>query len=129
MRKTSAWMALSAGAALLAWTTMAMGQGAPAPAAPVPAALVTDAPVPKFEVDPFWPKPLPNNWALGQVGGVAIDERDHVWIIHRPDSLTPNEKNAATNPPIAKCCVPAPPRLSNSIRTATSCRPGAVRAP
>src|SRR5438046_3317256 len=65
--------------------------------------------VPKFEVDPFWPKPLPNNWALGQVGGVAIDERDHVWIIHRPDSLTPNEKNAATNPPIAKCCVPAPP--------------------
>jgi NHL repeat-containing protein len=67
------------------------------------------ADVPKFEVDPFWPKPLPHNWALGQVGGVAVDERDHIWIIHRPDSLTPNEKNAATNPPTAKCCVPAPP--------------------
>ena len=21
---------------------------------------------PKFEVDPFWPKPLPNHWILGQ---------------------------------------------------------------
>ena len=73
------------------------------------AVVAVAADVPKFEVDPFWPKPLPNNWALGQVGGVAVDEREHVWIIHRPDSLTPNEKNAAANPPIAKCCIPAPP--------------------
>jgi len=64
--------------------------------------------VPKFEVDPFLPKPLPNNWALGQVGGIAVDERDHVWIIHRPDSLTPAEKAASFTPPRAKCCVPAP---------------------
>ena len=64
--------------------------------------------VPRFEVDPFWPKPLPNNWTLGQVAGVAIDERDHVWIIHRPNSLARNEKHAAAKPPAAKCCVPAP---------------------
>ena len=42
-----------------------------------------------FEVDPFWPKPLPNQWILGQVAGVAVDARDHVWVIHRPGSLTP----------------------------------------
>jgi len=26
--------------------------------------------VPKFEPDPYWPKPLPNNWMIGQVSGV-----------------------------------------------------------
>jgi hypothetical protein len=76
-------------------------------AAWVSAAVAAD--VPKFEVDPFWPKPLPNNWALGQVGGIAVDDRDHVWIIHRPESLTPAEKAASFNPPRAKCCVSAPP--------------------
>ena len=61
--------------------------------------------VPRFEVDPSWPKPLPNNWALGQVAGVAVDARDHVWIIQRPNSLARNEKLAAAQPPAAKCCV------------------------
>jgi hypothetical protein len=28
---------------------------------------------PRFEVDPFWPKPMPNNWVLGQTIGVAVD--------------------------------------------------------
>src|SRR3954464_10115437 len=71
-------------------------------------AIAAAAEVPQFEVDPFWPKPLPNNWTLGQVGGIAVDERDHVWIIQRPSSLTRGERLAATNPPTAKCCVPAP---------------------
>jgi DNA-binding beta-propeller fold protein YncE len=65
--------------------------------------------VPVFDVDPHWPKPLPNNWILGQVAGVAVDARDHVWIVHRPLSLTPNEIGAAQQPPIADCCDPAPP--------------------
>src|SRR5262245_61621494 len=43
--------------------------------------------VPQFQVDPFWPKPLPNNWLVGQVAGVHVDKRDHIWIIHRPASL------------------------------------------
>jgi NHL repeat len=64
---------------------------------------------PQFQVDPFWPKPLPNNWILGQVSGVAVDAGDHVWIIQRPNSLTADEKGAALNPPRSKCCVPAPP--------------------
>jgi hypothetical protein len=72
-------------------------------------ALAAAADVPKFEVDPSWPKPLPNNWTLGQVAGVAVDERDHVWIMQRPRSLSRLEAAAAQKPPRAKCCVPAPP--------------------
>jgi DNA-binding beta-propeller fold protein YncE len=66
---------------------------------------------PRFEVDPFWPKPLPNKWILGQTIGVSVDPQDHVWIIHRAGSLEPNEVHATTNPPIAQCCAPAPPIL------------------
>jgi len=66
---------------------------------------------PRFEVDPFWPKPLPNHWILGQTIGVSVDAQDHVWIIHRAGSLEPNEVHATTNPPIAQCCAPAPPIL------------------
>ena len=66
---------------------------------------------PVFEVDPLWPKPLPNHWILGSVIGVAVDARDHVWIIHRPGSLEPGEMHATTHPPIAQCCAPAPPVL------------------
>jgi hypothetical protein len=47
--------------------------------------------VPTFDVDPAWPKPLPNQWILGAVAGVAVDPRDHVWIVHRPSTLQPNE--------------------------------------
>lgn len=64
--------------------------------------------VPSFQVDPFWPKPLPNNWIIGQVAGVAVDSHDHVWIIHRPRSLTEREAGAAQNPPISDSCYPAP---------------------
>ena len=66
---------------------------------------------PRFEVDPFWPKPLPNKWILGQTIGVSVDAQDNVWIIHRAGSLEPNEVHATTNPPIAQCCAPAPPIL------------------
>ena len=61
-----------------------------------------------FQVDTSWPKPLPNNWILGQVAGIAVDARDHVWIIHRPKTLIDEEKGAALDPKRAKCCVPAP---------------------
>jgi DNA-binding beta-propeller fold protein YncE len=47
--------------------------------------------VPTFQVDPFWPKPLPNHWLVGAVVGVAVDGQDHVWITHRPSTLQPNE--------------------------------------
>src|SRR5678816_4875937 len=47
--------------------------------------------VPLFAVDPSWPQPLPNNWILGAVAGIAVDRQDHVWIVHRPSTLQPNE--------------------------------------
>ncbi|MBI3402082.1 MAG: hypothetical protein HY048_11735 [Acidobacteria bacterium] len=66
---------------------------------------------PRFEVDPLWPKPLPNHWILGQTIGVSVDAQDHVWIIHRAGSLEPGEVHATTNPPTAQCCAPAAPIL------------------
>ena len=50
---------------------------------------------PAFRVDPGWPKALPNHWLVGAVAGVAVDSKDHVWIIHRPSTLQPNETRAA----------------------------------
>jgi DNA-binding beta-propeller fold protein YncE len=65
---------------------------------------------PMFEVDPLWPKPLPNNWLLGWTIGTWVDEQDNVWIIHRgAGGLHNNERGAELNPPIAECCRTAPP--------------------
>ena len=68
------------------------------------------AQAPRFEVDPMWPKPLPNHWVYGNVIGVGVDTKDHIYIIHRgAGSLEPKEIYATTNPPSSECCVPAPP--------------------
>jgi hypothetical protein len=64
--------------------------------------------VPQLRPEPFWPKPLPENWILGQVSGIAVDLEDHVWLVHRPGSLLDDEKGAMHNPPATKCCKPAP---------------------
>ena len=75
---------------------------------------------PRFEVDPMWPKPLPNHWLLGNAIGVAVDSNDHIWIVHRQASLEAMENYAVANPPGPKrqmgvveseCCAPAPPVL------------------
>jgi DNA-binding beta-propeller fold protein YncE len=63
---------------------------------------------PVFEVDPLWPKPLPNHWMIGSAIGLSVDERDHVWILHRPSSLADNEKGLALTPPTGECCAIAP---------------------
>jgi hypothetical protein len=90
---------------------------------------------PQFEVDPSWPEELPNNWLIGQVGGIAVDRHDNIWIIQRARTLTNDEAGAtdayidpatgdtATNEegvpinalghprpfgPISGCCLPAP---------------------
>ena len=54
---------------------------------------------PKFEVDPSWPKPLPNLWVTGGIGGVCIDSRDHVFILNRRD-LTDNDLDAGRQAPV-----------------------------
>jgi len=93
------------------------------------------AQAPEFDVDPFWPKPLPNQWQIGQVGGIAVDRHDNIWIIQRARTLTNDEAGAtdayvdpetgetATNDdgvpinalghprpfgPVSECCNPAP---------------------
>ena len=66
---------------------------------------------PTFQVDPAWPKTLPNNWIMGQASGVAVDAEDHIWVVQRPRTLTDDEKAASLTPPRTKCCVPAPPVL------------------
>ncbi len=70
------------------------------------------AQAPRFEVDPMWPKPLPNHWLLGSTIGVSVDAQDHVWIIHRSSAtLNANERGAELDPPTGECCKGAPPVL------------------
>jgi DNA-binding beta-propeller fold protein YncE len=90
---------------------------------------------PIFEVDPFWPKPLPNHWVTGSTIGLSVDAQDNVWTIHRPNTVEDNFKAAdimvgdakgrddealpgagptrapASPTPIGKCCKVAPPVL------------------
>ena len=66
---------------------------------------------PRFEVDPMWPKPLPNGWYQGMTIGVWADAQDHIWIVHRPDSLNAGEAAADQNNLTSTCCKKAPPVL------------------
>ena len=83
---------------VFAWLAAAQSRGA-APQAPI------------FEVDPFWPKPLPNHRVLGSTIGLSVDAQDHVWVIHRPSTVEDNFKAADFDPPIGVCCKVAPPVL------------------
>jgi DNA-binding beta-propeller fold protein YncE len=72
---------------------------------------MVEAPI--FEVDPMWPKPLPNEWLLGMTIGVSVDPQDNVWIVHRGSStLANNEKGSELKPPVAACCNSAPPVIA-----------------
>ena len=80
------------------------------------AALATIAAVPQqavqaptFEVDLMWPRPMQNHWLLGSAVGVAVDSRDHVFVVHLTNSFTARtEIGADANPPIGECCRSAP---------------------
>ena len=93
---------------LLLLLPLACGSPADAPATSAGAgAAETDtaaSDIPRFRVDPFWAREFPNNWMLGQVSGVAVDELDHVWIVHRPRTLDARQRGEE-----GMCCVPAPP--------------------
>jgi hypothetical protein len=66
--------------------------------------------VPRFEVDPLWPKPLPNAWVLGSTIGLWVDDQDLVWIVHRPETLADNEASLDMDVPTSReCCRRAPP--------------------
>jgi len=84
---------------------------------------------PKYVVDPSWPRPLPHQWQIGQVPGIAVDRDDNIWIVQRMRELTDDERGAddfsqpanpgAGNPQMrngaprqqgarSDCCFPAP---------------------
>ncbi len=65
---------------------------------------------PMFEVDPLWPKPLPNHWLLGMTIGLWVDDQDHIWIIHR-GAATLHANERALELKVGECCQSAPPVL------------------
>ena len=59
--------------------------------------------VPTFQVDPSWPREMPNDWIMGSVTAVFVDKQDHIWVTHLPETLTPEETSAVQDPPIRTC--------------------------
>jgi DNA-binding beta-propeller fold protein YncE len=87
-------VALAVAEAILAGTALAQSK--------------TAVQAPRFEVDPFWPKPLPNQWLVGNTIGLHIDAQDNVWIVHRgAANLDNNERGLELK--ISDCCQAAPP--------------------
>src|SRR6267143_1031809 len=56
--------------------------------------------MPVFEVDTSWPPKLPYNWIVGHVPSVAVDSRDHVFVLSRPNTLPPEDRARAAPPVI-----------------------------
>ena len=77
---------------------------------PGSSAVSTQGEVPIYEWDPYWPKrPLPNNWAMGNVAGLEVDSQDHVWVLNRPRSILHGHEDDAAYPmPESECCMPPP---------------------
>ena len=86
---------------------------------------------PGFVLDPAWPQPLPHHWVIGDVGGIAVDKHDHIWVYHRPRSVSSTDSGMqgvagtdAKGKPISAlgfprpygqlngCCMPAPSHRS-----------------
>jgi DNA-binding beta-propeller fold protein YncE len=57
---------------------------------------------PKFELDPFWPKPLPDGWVTGNVGSVCIDAQDHLFTLNIGNLMPWEQKTATGAPPVTE---------------------------
>ena len=99
--------------ALLALTLLALLGITQAGLQKISSAESTAIVAPSFQVDPFWPKPLPNHWITGNVIGVDVDDRDHVFIVHRDqdDIFLSNGREIGLKAGVSECCSPAPPVL------------------
>ena len=73
-------------------------------------ALAQSIMAPKFEVNPFWPKPLPNHWIMGMAIGVWVDNNDHIWMVHRASTVDRTESQLQHG--LGECCQAAPPVLA-----------------
>ena len=47
------------------------------------ASRAADTDVPHYVNDASWPKPFAHDWVMGQVGGLAIDRQDRIWVLQR----------------------------------------------
>ncbi len=75
-----------------------------------------DVMAPHFQVDPFWPKPLPNHWVQGRTIGVDVDDRDHIFVVHRDqESMFSVRTEIGLYAGVSECCTPAPPILEFDI--------------
>jgi sugar lactone lactonase YvrE len=73
---------------------------------------------PRFKVDPFWPKTLPNNWMLGHVEGIVVAADGNIWMLHHSSTMDHphhhskvidhSDLGLAQDPPISECCLAAP---------------------
>lgn len=103
------------GAAVLAGVALTFGAGqashvrVEAAGRPAGAKAFEGPGVPQFEFDPTWPRiPLPNNWIFGNMSGVHVDERDHVWILQRGNTVQLDLGDDYLEAGVAECCTPAP---------------------
>jgi len=55
---------------------------------------------PQFEVDPSWPKPLPERWVTGELGGVCVDANDHIFVLSRANLYPGISEIAQAAPPV-----------------------------
>src|SRR5688500_10051351 len=99
---TTLFVAAGVAAALLLWQR-----------APVEGQARGNTQVPIYEFDPSFPRPMNETWAIGPIGGMAVDRQDHLFVVQRPGGLVNTERfgGANDNPPKATCCIPAPPVL------------------
>ena len=105
MRRLLTPVALALGLVLAGQAAAQSANARPAPGSP------TADKLPIYEVDPTWPPTLPNNWILGDIRGLFVDDDDNLWVLQMTNSLENREIGAALDPPIADCCYPAPPVL------------------
>ena len=52
-------------------------------------------PMPRFEVDAAWPPALPNGWVMGDASSIAVDKRDHAFVLSRPRTVAAEHKDHA----------------------------------
>src|SRR5437660_3330759 len=103
MRSISTGGALRAIGVLLVAVIAAAGIARPA------AAPAAGDRIPAFEFDPAWPKtPLPNNWILGAIGGVHVDDKDNIWVLHRGNTVAFDLGDDFLAKGVGDCCTPAP---------------------
>ena len=53
---------------------------------------------PRFEIDPYWPKPLPERWIIGRTGSICADAHDHLVVTNRRD-ITEEEAETSVQAP------------------------------